>query len=141
MISVTKVVLPLLLSTTLSYAADNIILQDKTDLKFNGKVVGYSPILTPIKKVNTSNDKTTIKITGFRLENYPPQMIVRDMKRGELYAEFEDEEIANKSFKIIKKYEDSYGEVWHEVEGEFKIPSKQIAKEPTKLYLNAKKNI
>ncbi len=40
MISVTKVVLPLLLSTTLSYAADNIILQDKTDLKFNGKVVG-----------------------------------------------------------------------------------------------------
>ncbi len=66
-------------------------------------------------------------------------MIVRDMKRGELYAEFEDEEIANKSFKIIKKYEDSYGEVWHEVEGEFKIPSKQIAKEPTKLYLNAKK--
>ncbi len=138
MINITKVGLSLLLLTTLSFSAENIILKEKTNLIFDGKVIGYSPILTPVKKVKTSKNKTEIKIKGFRLENYP-QMVVRDMKRGELYAEFDEEEMANKSFKVIKKYEDDYGEVWHEVEGKFQIASKQIAKEPAKLYLNAKK--
>ncbi len=138
MVSLSKVGLSLVLATTISIADNNIIVKEKTNLLSNGKVIGYSPVLTPIEKVKTSKDKTVIKMKGFRLENYP-QMVVRDMKRGELYAEFDEEDMANKSFKVIKKYEDDYGEIWHEVEGEFKIDSKQIAKEPSKLYLNAKK--
>lgn len=138
MVSLSKVGLSLVLVSTISIADNNIIFKEKTNLISNGKIIGYSPVLTPVEKLKTSKDKTTIKIKGFRLENYP-QMVVRDMKRGELYAEFNEEDIANKSFKVIKKYEDDYGEVWHEVEGEFKIDSKQIAKEPAKLYLNAKK--
>ncbi len=139
MVNVTKLGLSLLLSTAVSFAhADNIILKEKTNLMLNGKTIGFSPILTPVNVLKTSKDKTSIKIKGYRLENYP-QMVVRDMARGELYAEFEDEDIATKSFKVIKKYEDDYGEIWHEVEGSFSIASKQIAKEPSKLYLNAKK--
>ncbi len=68
----------------------------------NGKIIGYLQVLTPIDALKASKDKTTIKVKGFRLENYP-QMVVRDMKRGELYAEFEDEDIANKAFKNSKK--------------------------------------
>lgn len=138
MVTITKIGLSFLLSTTIGFAADKIILQDKTDLIINGKKVGYSPILTPIKKMKTSQGKTIIKIRGFRLENYP-QMVVRDMQRSELYAEFDDENVANKSFKVLRKYADDYGEIWHEVEGKFTIASKQIAKNPDKLYLNAKK--
>lgn len=139
MIDLTKVSLSLLLSAVVSCAwADGTILQEKTDFIQNGKVIGFSPILTPVDILKTSKDTTSIKIKGYRLENYP-QMIVRDMTKGELYAEFIDEDTSNKSFKIIKKYEDDYGEIWHEVEGEFTIPSKQISKEPEKLYLNAKK--
>jgi trimethylamine-N-oxide reductase cytochrome c-type subunit TorC len=138
MVNITKIGLSLFLSSTLSFGADVTVLQEKTNLMLNGKNIGYSPILTPIDTVTQSKDKTTIKIKGFRLENYP-QMVVRDMKRGELYAEFEEEDMANKAFSVIKKYEDDYGEVWHEVEGEFTVASKQISKAPAKLYLNAKK--
>lgn len=139
MVNMTKLGLSLLLSTAVSFAyADNIILKEKTNLMLNGKIIGFSPILTPVDVLKTSKDKTTIKIKGYRLENYP-QMVVRDMARGELYAEFEDENIATKSFEIIKKYEDDYGEIWHEVEGDFSIESKQITKKPEALYLKAKK--
>lgn len=139
MVNITKIGLSLLLTSMVGFASENnTILQEKTNLILNGKVVGFSPILTPIDKLKISKDKTKIKITGFRLENYP-QMVVRDMKRGELYAELESEEIANKSFKIIKKYEDDYGEIWHEVEGSFSVKSNQITSEAASLYLNAKK--
>ncbi len=46
-----------------------------------------------------------------------------------------------KLLKIVKKYEDDYGEIWHEVEGEFTIASKNISKDPEALRLNAKKDI
>ena len=139
MLDFKKLSLTLLLSCVVSFAwANESILKEKTSLLQDGAMIGYIPVLTPVDVLKTSNGKATIKIKGFRLENYP-QMVVRDMKRGELYVEFEDEDDANKAFKIIKKFEDDYGEVWHEVEGEFKIDSKQIAKEPAKLYLNAKK--
>ena len=139
MANVKKIGLSLLLSSAISFSfANETILKEKTNLTQGGKNIGYIQILTPVDVVKTSKDKTTIKVKGFRLENYP-QMVVRDMKRGELYVEFKEEDIANKAFNIVKKYEDDYGEIWHEVEGEFKIDSKQIAKEPAKLYLNAKK--
>ncbi len=139
MVNVKKIVISLFLCSTLSFSfANDTILKEKTDLTKGGKNIGYIQVLTPIDALKTSKDKTTIKIKGFRLENYP-QMVVRDMKRGELYAEFKDEDIANKSFKIVKKYEDDYGEIWHEVEGEFKIASKNISKDPSALRLNAKK--
>lgn len=139
MVKVIKIGLSLLLISAISFASANSnILQEKTNLMQNGKIIGYLQVLTPIDTIKTTKDKTTIKIKGYRLENYP-QMVVRDMKRGELYAEFEDENAANKSFKVIKKYEDDYGEIWHEVEGEFTIASKQISKDSAKLYLNAKK--
>lgn len=139
MLDFKKLSLTLLISTAVSFAwANESILKEKTNLIQDGTMVGYIPVLTPIDVLKTSSDKTTIKIRGFRLENYP-QMVVRDMKRGELYAEFEDEDDAKKAFKIIKKFEDDYGEIWHEVAGEFVIASKQISKEPKKLHLNAKK--
>ena len=118
--------------------AGSAILQEKTNFIQEGKIIGFSPILTPIDVLKISKDKTIIKIKGYRLENYP-QMVVRDMARGELYAEFEDEEISNKSFKIINKYEDDYGETWHEVEGTFTILSKQVLNNPERLYIKAKK--
>lgn len=139
MLDLKKISLTLLLSATVSFAwANEFILKEKTNLTQQGTNIGYMPVLTPIDVLKTSSDKTTIKVRGFRLENYP-QMVVRDMKRGELYAEFEEEDIANKFFKVVKKFEDDYGEVWHEVEGEFIIPTKQIAKDPSALRLNAKK--
>lgn len=139
MVNIKRVVFSLFLSSVIGIAyANNIILKEKTNLVQNGKSIAYIQVLTPVTKIKTTKDKTSIKIKGYRLENYP-QMVVRDMKRGELYVEFEDENTANKSFKIIKKYEDDYGEIWHEVEGEFIIPSTQISKDPSKLYLKAKK--
>ena len=139
MVNVKKIGLSLLLSSALSFSfANETILKEKTDLIQDGKNIGYIQVLTPIDAIKTSKNKTTIKVKGFRLENYP-QMVVRDMKRGELYAEFEEEDIANKAFKVVKKYEDDYGEIWQEVEGTFTIPSKMIAKDPAALKLNAKK--
>lgn len=139
MINVSKIGLTLLLSGAISLvSANNDTLQEKTNLLQNGKTIGFLPILTPIKILKTAKAKSTIRVRGFRLENYP-QMVVRDMERKELYAEFDNEEFANTSFKIIKKYEDDYGEIWHEVEGDFVIDAKNISKDAKALNLKAKK--
>ncbi len=139
MINIFKLSLSFLFLNIMTFAfADSEILGDQAYLMKKDKAIGISPILTPVKVIKELKNKTIIQIRGFRLENYP-QMIVRDMKRGELYVETKDEESSNKSFKIIKKYEDDYGEVWHEVEGIFVIDSKKIAKKPKGLYLKAKK--
>jgi len=112
----------------------------RTDAMINGKSVASVTVLTPVEIVKMSKELTTIKIKGFRLENYP-QMVVRDMKRGEVYVEFpnDDEELASKSFTIIKKYEDAYGEIWHEVEGEFTINSAAITNDTDTLIKQAQK--
>ena len=100
-----------LVSTSLFGAS---VTNKKIDVFENGKIVGYITVLTPVKVVG----KSKVEVKGFRLENYP-QMIVRDMERGELYVEFDEdkEELAINAFKVIKSYEDEYGEIWQEVEG------------------------
>lgn len=134
---ISKIGLCLFLSGTLAIAS-NSILEKKFDLIQNGKTIGFVQILTPVEIIKSNKENSVIKIKGFRLENYP-QMIVRDIKRKELYAEFKDETIANNSFKILKTYEDEYGEVWHEVEGEFTVSTNTLTKDKDNLYLNAKK--
>ncbi|MFT5835539.1 MAG: hypothetical protein ACI9RG_000432 [Sulfurimonas sp.] len=137
--NITRVGLTLLLSSAISFAsANDVIIKEQTNLEQDGKKIGFVKVLTPVEKVKTKNGKTTIRIKGFRLKDYP-QDVVRDMKRGELYAQFNDENIAVKSFKVIKKYEDDYGEIWQEVEGDFVISSKQISKDPEKLRNDALK--
>ncbi|AXH10539.1 hypothetical protein CP960_08330 [Malaciobacter halophilus] len=129
--------LSLISLTSFTFAQDSVI-NERTKILQNGKDLGFITVLTPIDVVKKQANKATIKIKGYRLENYP-QMIVRDLKRKELYAEFKDEESSNKYFKTIKKHEDDYGEIWHEVEGVFTIDTKNIAKNPDKLKLKAKK--
>ncbi|AXX93231.1 hypothetical protein CPU12_05690 [Malaciobacter molluscorum LMG 25693] len=129
--------LSLLSLTSFTYAQDSII-NERTKILQNGKDLGFITVLTPIDVVKKQANTATIKIKGYRLENYP-QMIVRDLKRKELYVEFKDEESSNKYFKTIKEHEDDYGEIWHEVEGVFTIDIKNIAKNPDKLKLKAKK--
>lgn len=129
--------LSLISLTSFTFAQDSVI-NEQTKILQNGKDLGFITVLTPIDVVKKQANKATIKIKGYRLENYP-QMIVRDLKRKELYAEFKDEESSNKYFKTIKKHEDDYGEIWHEVEGVFTIDTKNIAKNPDKLKLKAKK--
>ncbi|RYA22205.1 hypothetical protein [Malaciobacter halophilus] len=123
--------------TSFALAQDSVI-KERTKLFENGKDIGFITILTPVDIVKKQAGKVTIKVKGYRLENYP-QMIVRDIKRKELYAEFKDEKSSNKSFKTVKEHEDDYGEIWHEVEGVFTIDSKYIAKDPANLKLKAKK--
>ncbi|RXJ99683.1 hypothetical protein CRU98_06555 [Arcobacter sp. CECT 8986] len=129
--------LSLLSLTSFTYAQDSII-NERTKILQNGKDLGFITVLTPIDVIKKQANTATIKIKGYRLENYP-QMIVRDLKRKELYVEFKDEESSNKYFKTIKEHEDDYGEIWHEVEGVFTIDIKNIAKNPDKLKLKAKK--
>ena len=73
----------LLVSTSLLASS---VINKSTDVLENGKKIGFVTVLTPVEKVS----KTEVKIKGFRLESYP-QMIVKDMKRGELYVEFDED--------------------------------------------------
>ncbi len=146
MVNIIKIGILLLLSSAVCFASSNkTILESKTMLMYNGKIIGFSPILTPVKVIKdktyftqsnksigfspilplskVENNRTRVKIKGFRKENYP-NIVLGDMKRGVLYAKIEDENNAKKAFKLLKKHEDDYGEVWHEVEGEFLISLK-----------------
>lgn len=120
-----------LLTTSLLSAS---VTSKSTDVLENGKKIGVITVLTPVEIVN----KSSVKVKGFRLENYP-QMIVRDMKRGEVYVEFDEdkEEIAIKAFKVIKSYEDAYGEIWNEVEGTIIIDTSVVAEDINPLYEEA----
>lgn len=112
----------ILLVTTSLFGVDAT--NQSTDVLVNGKKVGYIAVLTPVEKVS----KTEVKIKGFRNESYP-QMVVRDMKLGELYVSFDEdkEKIAANAFKVIKTYEDDYGEVWEELEGTINIDTTVVA--------------
>lgn len=134
----TTLVFAFLFGTSL-FSAEVATTNARTNAMLNGKIVASITVLTPIEIVKTSGELTIVKIKGFRLESYP-QMIVRDMKRGEVYIEFPDkyEELASKSFTIIKKYEDDYGEIWEEVEGEFSVNSSAITKDTDALIKKAK---
>lgn len=122
----------LLVSTSLLASS---VINKSTDVLENGKKIGFVTVLTPVEKISN----TEVKIKGFRLENYP-QMIVRDMKRGELYVEFDEdkEEKAIKAFKVIKNYEDDYGEVWQEVEGTINIDTTVVTEDIQSLYNEGK---
>ena len=126
----TLVLSTLLLGSTTLLAASNSATNERADLSLNGKKVASITVLTPVEIIKEKKGTSSIKIKGFRLEDYP-QMVVRDMKRGELYVEFpeEDEKLASKSFKVLKNFEDDYGEVWQEVEGEFNIKSTFLTKD------------
>lgn len=130
----------LLLGSTTLLSANIGTTNARTDALSNGKAIASVTVLTPLENVKTSGDLSTVKIKGFRLESYP-QMVVRDMKRGELYIEFpeEAEELALKSFKVIKEYEDDYGEIWHEVEGEFTLKASTVTVDSSDLKTKAKK--
>lgn len=136
MLNVKKIGLLFLVLVTVTFATS--ALQNRANLVISGKKVGYATVLTPVEIVKTMRGKTVVKIKGFRSKNYP-QLVVRDMTRREVYAEMKNEATAIKTFKVIKKYEDDYGEIWQEVEGTFTINSKEIAKNTDKLYLSAKK--
>jgi len=115
-------------------AIDNSVTNIQAALLKNNKDIAHITILTPVEVLKKSPNFTTIKIKGFRQESYP-QMVVRDMKRGELYVEFDEnkEDLALKSFKVLKSYEDDYGEVWQEVEGTFQIKSSALTSKVQKL--------
>ncbi len=121
--------------------AKDFVIKERTNAFLNKRSIASLTILTPIKKLKTVGDFTTIKIKGFRLENYP-QIIVRDMQRKETYMEFseEDEELAKNSFKILKQHEDEYGEIWHEVEGEFQVKNSSVTNDIKSLEDKAKKS-
>lgn len=125
----------LIISMSLVYADASVVVEKSSILK-NGKVVGFVTVLTPVKLLTTSNNVSSIKINGFRMESYP-QAIVRDIKRNELYAEFISEEKSLKFFKVIEKSEDDYGETWEKVEGTFDIKSSSVVDNPKELNLKA----
>ncbi len=133
--TLTVVLTTLLLGSANLVLADGDVLNKTTDVLRNGKKIGYITVLTPVKKVGKSN----VKVKGFRLENYP-QLIVRDMKRGEVYVEFneEREQEALKTFKVVKSYEDDYGEAWQEVEGIVNIDINTLTNDIKPLYKEAK---
>ena len=113
--------------------ADSSVINKKTSLMLNGKKVGFVTVLTPIETLGNSK----IKVKGYRYVNYP-QMIVRDMKRREVYIQLKDKKTALKAFKVIKKHEDAYGEFWEEVEGIFSVEENSISKNSNKLFKKAK---
>ncbi len=115
--------------------AQSSVLKKNTDIIQNGKKIGFITVLTPVKNVS----KSSVKVKGFRLENYP-QMIVRDMQRGEVYVEFDEdkEDISAKLFKVLKSYEDDYGEIWQEVEGTINIDTSFVTNDVQPLYKEAK---
>ncbi len=125
----------LLIGVYNSLLADTSVIKHTTSILQDGKNVGFVTVLTPVEEVSPG----IVKIKGFRQENYP-QMIVRDMKRGEIYVEFDTDkkEIALKTFKIIKQYEDDYGEIWHEVEGTLTIDPSAVTKDSQLLYKEGK---
>jgi trimethylamine-N-oxide reductase cytochrome c-type subunit TorC len=131
--------IPLLISSLIILFSTSFleasVMNKNTDVLVNGQKVGLLTVLTPVERVS----KTEVKIKGFRLENYP-QMIVRDMKRGELYVEFDEdkEKIAINAFKVIKSYEDEYGEIWQEVEGTLSIDTTAVSDDSKVLHKEAK---
>ena len=128
----TLILSSLLLSTTSLLATST--LKQNTDILVDGKSVGYISVLTPV-----STDGSLVTVKGFRLESYP-QLVVRDMKRGEVYVEFDEdkEKIAMDTLKVIKSYEDDYGEIWQEVEGTLAVDPSMITNDAAPLYKQAK---
>lgn len=131
--------IPLLILSSIFLVSTSLfgvsVTNKKTDVFENGKIVGFITVLTPVKIVA----KSKVEVKGFRLENYP-QMIVRDMKRSELYVEFDEdkEDIAINAFKVIKSYEDEYGEIWQEVEGTLNIDTSAVSDNNKALHKEAK---
>lgn len=116
-------------------ASGTWILSKTSKIYLNNKEIGYVTVLTPVKKISSQK----IKVKGFRLENYP-QLIVRDMRRGEIYIEFneENENEALTLFKPINSFEDEYGEIWQEVEGIVEIEKSSLTDDINSLYKKAK---
>ena len=131
--------IPLLILSSIFLVSTSLfgvsVTNKKTDVFENGKIVGFITVLTPVKIVA----KSKVEVKGFRLENYP-QMIVRDMKRSELYVEFDEdkEDIAINAFKVIKSYEDEYGEIWQEVKGTLNIDTSVVSDNNKALHKEAK---
>lgn len=117
--------------------AKEIVIKQKTNLLDNNKSIGFITVLTPIEVIKKKNKFSLIKVKGFRLESYP-QMVVRDMKRGELYMEIINEKKALELFDIVKEFEDEYGEVWHQVEAKLMVKTSDLSKNKLALFKKAK---
>lgn len=136
---ITSLVIGSVLFTTTSLLANSMVLQESTDGMVNGKSVANVTVLSPVERLSTNGEMTTVKIKGYRQESYP-QMVVRDMKRGEIYILFHanEEKLAQQTFKKIKEFEDEYGEIWHEVEGIVDIKSAVLTQDISTLNEKAK---
>ncbi len=116
----------------------NEVVLNKNSKLFNDKNnIGEIKVLTPVEKLHVKNGYASIRIKGYRNANYP-QQIVRSMKLGEIYADVKDDKKVLKLFKVIKKYEDDYGEEWEEVEGTFMVKETCLSDKKDALYEKAK---
>lgn len=102
----------------------------------NNQKQGEISILTPVEIVKTGDKFSSIKITGLRNKNYT-QEVIRGIKLAENYLTMDSEKQALNDFKVLKEFEDEYGEEWQEVEGIFEVESDKLSSDKEKFYKEA----